>query len=373
MIMFFADVHLGYHLYHKLSENNITTSEEDSRHALNSLVIRSRQDDIDFSICAGDFFNKAHPSAENIRFAIDWLKQMDDSGKPLYILPGNHDVTTHFHSMVFSRSLYLSNIYLVDKDAATIKWGNWNIYFVPFMNPKSAHNKYSTTLEALGKVMTTIDPEADNIIVTHIQEAASTIGSENQLFAKAAEVVNLDNYQLFRNTLFLTGHMHAHQEYKKTTGIRVAYPGSLTYMEMTDCNQEKGFLTVAYDGTVNFEKIQGIRTFKRYRVPAEEEPMHFLKSLELLEHTVVFLDVLEDTQFDIKEVSSFLENNGCSLGKIVFSKKHVREATITPLEKSRNPNQLLEDHLAVKFADDKEFDCQNTVLPLGKEILLNEN
>jgi hypothetical protein len=33
---------------------------------------------------------------------------------------------------------------------------------------------------------------------------------------------------------------------------------------------------------------------------------------------------------------------------------------------------ILEEYLAKKFEEDKDFDWKNTILPLGKEILVNE-
>ena len=39
---------------------------------------------------------------------------------------------------------------------------------------------------------------------------------------------------------------------------------------------------------------------------------------------------------------------------------------------SKHPVLILEEYLTKKFEEDKDFDWKNTILPLGKEILVNE-
>jgi DNA repair exonuclease SbcCD nuclease subunit len=268
MILSIADIHLGHKLYSSILDNGLTTAEEDTRAALDKVYERASALDIEMIICAGDFFHVSKPSSENIRWAITWVKKMDSLGKPVYIIPGNHDVSAYWNSLVFLKSLYVRNVVLVDQDILKIDWVRGPIYFVPFLSPESTKNKYATTLEALNSLSTIIDPTDKNIIVTHIQEAASKISSESTMISRGIETINMDYFSKVpcTDTILLSGHMHMHQIYTKN-GITIVYPGSLTYTESTDCGQKKGYVLIDHDGTIKFEEIQGVRKYKQYILP----------------------------------------------------------------------------------------------------------
>jgi len=371
MIMFFADVHLGHRLYHTLTEDNITTSEQDTRNALDKLYDRMCKPDIEFIICGGDFFNASRPSAESIRWAIGWFKKVDAIGKPFYIIPGNHDISAHSNSLVFIKSLKVQNIFLLDKSISKIVWNDWNIYFVPFLSPESSKNKYTTTLEAVRVTMHSLDRDANNIVVTHIQESESKLGAESMLLAHAGDVVDLDSHESYRNTFVLTGHMHMPQAYQKENGIRVVYPGSTCFMDYLDCGQKKGFITLDVNGTIDFEPIPGIRIYKKYALPVGKDPQEFFSSIRMSPNEVVFLELQEDSIVDESAVRDYLKTRNCFLAKILPVAK---ETTLVKLNTTaKHPVIILEEYLAKRFAEeDKDFDWKNTILPLGKEILVNE-
>ncbi|MBW3015094.1 exonuclease SbcCD subunit D [Candidatus Woesearchaeota archaeon] len=46
---------------------------------------------IDFILISGDLFNTSLPAFDNLREVVKKLKQMKDSGVPIYIIPGSHD------------------------------------------------------------------------------------------------------------------------------------------------------------------------------------------------------------------------------------------------------------------------------------------
>jgi len=374
MIMFFADVHLGHRLYHTLTEDNITTSEQDTRNALDRLYERMCKPDIELIICGGDFFQASRPSTESIRWSINWFKKVDAIGKPFYIIPGNHDISAHSHSLVFIKSLTESfevkNIFLLEKSISKVSWNGWNIYFVPFMSPASSKNKYTTTLEAVTMTMQSLDPAANNIVVTHIQETEAKLGAESMLLSQAGDIVDLNSPVQYKNTFVLTGHMHMPQAYQKSNGIRIVYPGSTCFMDYLDCGQKKGFITLDQNSSIDFEPIPGIRIYKKYTLPVGKEPQEFFSSIRMSPDEVVFLELQDDSIVDESAVREYLKTRNCFLAKILPVATATSSVKITA--SSKHPVLILEEYLTKKFEEDKDFDWKNTILPLGKEILVNE-
>ena len=298
---------------------------------------------------------------------------MNELHKPFYVIPGNHDIGAYSHALVFERALHLKNIFLVDSYLqATYK--DWSIYFTPFISPSSTKNKYIDTLDSLADLLKTkVDPTQKNIIVTHIQESDSKLGTEATMFAPAVEVIDLSLPTQYVQTLFLTGHMHMPQSYVKSSGIQVVYPGSLTYMDSTDCGQRKGYVLISDDGQFSYESLIGIRLFKRYVVPKGKDPIEFFSSIRMSPKEVVFVEFQDDTIVNDFDIRDFLKNKGCTLGKIIYPAM-VEAERINVSTEVRDPVSLLEGYLQKKFenAVEKTIDWKNTILPIGKEFLADE-
>lgn len=52
------------------------------------------EEDIDFAVIAGDLFNNAIPSIENLKSAISDLKKLNNQNIPVYIVAGSHDFSS---------------------------------------------------------------------------------------------------------------------------------------------------------------------------------------------------------------------------------------------------------------------------------------
>lgn len=373
MLLCFGDVHLGHKLYHTLTEFNITTSEETTMFALNKIKFRAMEPDITAIFCLGDLFHSPKPSTENIRYIIWWLEEMDKIGKPFYILTGNHDVGALSTSLRFTHSLKFKNIFIVENKVHTEKWGDrWNMHIIPFVSVTSLKNKYEDTLALINQVTSNINVEENNIVFTHVQEKVSTLGAEKYMFARAVEVVDLDRHAgLNKNSIFVSGHMHAHQMYEKRNGLRVVYPGSLTYMESIDCGLQKGYVLIDYDGNVKFEELGGIRVFKKYLLPQDVFVADFFNSVQLLSNEVVFLEVSPEDKVSEHEVREILKDRGCTLGKLIRLPKQ-RAGQVHTNENpavTNSPAVQLENFLDGFEYEKKDLDWRTHILPIGKEML----
>jgi len=372
MILCIADIHLGHKMHSSILENGLTTSEEDTRNALDSVKQRAACDDIEMIICSGDFFHSSRPSAENIKWAITWFKEIDTLGKPFYIIPGNHDITIYSNSLVFLKSLNTHNIHLIDDGISSIVWKDWSIYFIPFLAADSSKNKYASTLEALTSVMSVINSNTKSIIVAHIQESTSRLGTENMMLSRSVETINIDTFfdTISERAILLMGHMHMHQIYNKND-MTIVYPGSLTYMESLDCGQKKGYILLDQNGNIKFEEIQNIRKYKQYILPENKNPVEFFSSIELESNEVIFLKSHDDVIIDDSELNAFLKTQNCKLAKISYTFNTLEEEKdIEVSEEEKNPLLYLEEWVSKECKDNKEDIAE--ILKLGKEYLFNE-
>jgi DNA repair exonuclease SbcCD nuclease subunit len=376
MILFFADPHLGHTLYHTLTEENITTAETDSRIALDKIYERASRRDIDLIICAGDFFHSPKPTTESIRWAILWFEKMDALGKPFFILPGNHDVGALSSSLRFMYSLAtLKHTHIVEWEMQHYIWNNWNLYFIPFLSATSLKNKYADTLVLYNEVVQQASHPSKMqqhcMFITHLQESQSTLGAERLLFAKAVEIVDLNQFAAQEGkTLFLSGHMHSHQAYTKANGTIVAYPGSTTYMESLDCGQPKGYLIIDPEGIITFEPIIGIRLFKKYALPKGKDAVEFFSYTRMLPNEVIFLDVMAGDIVDEIKLRQFLKERGSVVGKINYTlEARDNDGNIVIAPSENNPLFHLESYLTQYKYKTEGYDWKTQILPLGKETI----
>jgi DNA repair exonuclease SbcCD nuclease subunit len=371
-ILGFADVHLGIKTHSTQQSSGLFDAEIEARIALNEILKRFSEDDIEIAICAGDMFHTSHPTTQNNEFITSWIEQMDLVGKPFLIIPGNHCVSTHSHSLEFiSEMKKLENIFIYDalsyRNMPKFKFYDWNIVVVPYIQNYNNRDKDKLTFSAIKESINNIHDKT--IFVSHIQESSCTVGSESTMISKYVETIDFNSISQ-KNIIALTGHIHKHQIYEKRNGTVVVYPGSLFYLDKTDANQKKGYVLINKDGKINFEEIKGIRRFVYYQIPPLVQPIEYLKKIRFLRNQVVFLSVSLDEKIDSNIIREFLKIKGCLLGSIenVFSKERKFNIAEISLEK-KNKFSVFKDTVQMLLKENK-IDYVEDVLSEG--ILLLE-
>ena len=356
-LLYFADIHLGYTGYSSYNEHGISTATEITRIALDKIYERAKQNDIELLICGGDFFHTKDPNTENIRWTISWLSKINSLNKPFYLITGNHDVGMSSHSIVFIRELKdlgLTNIKLIEAQT-TVPYKDYTIHILPFIvNSKTTKYRYAASLDELNKAILVMPKEDKNILVTHIQEAGATNGSEAFMIAVKCETIDVSTYKNFKDLTLLLGHIHRPQLYTKN-GIRICYPGSLTFFDKSDCNQSKGYVILEDNGNIVFEPVIGIRLFKSYSIPKHTNIYEYIERLRLSINEVVFLEIDESVEFDYEKIRIVFAERGCILGKIDIQKiKEEEKITTSYLTKARNPHTILKTYIDTKDLTDDD-------------------
>lgn len=342
MILFCADIHLGIRSYSLYDRDGLSTAEHEGRKALQEIYERASKPDITCLIIGGDVFHTNLPTSRNIRFVIDWLQKVDKIGIPVFIIPGNHDCSGFSHSMVFIHSLQLKNINLLDTQYSIqkeYKWNDWNLVFIPYIAQESlkdkealVHTIYKNRLETL---------KEKTIVVSHIQETSSKMGSESVMINRGVEVYDVANIQNTENLILLLGHIHKPQIYKKGFAT-ICYPGNAFYHDSSDRNQIKGYALVTPKGGIFLEPLHTIRKFYEINsLPLNSEIDY--------KDQVLFFRLAESKSSELREeIERLSKEKGFIIGEVVF--KDIEEEA-TNLEQILQPDS--EPNLIRKVLEDK--------------------
>lgn len=360
MILSFSDAHLGYRGYGSQNSSGVFSSEEDTLRAFEGIYSRSQKDDIDMIIFCGDWFHTNHPTSLNVSSSIEFIQKMDSLYKPFFLIPGNHDASMYSNGIVFTHKLSLENTTLCDRiGGIPIVWGKWKIRFVPYI-PNTTFKEKDKIIDTA--VMHAIENSTEpTIIVTHIHEISSRIGSEASMISKGVDVINCDTMRK-DNIIILTGHIHRRQSYVKGNGITIVYPGSLTYLDYSDVDQGKGYVLIDEHGTIKFEDIPGIRKFVRYTVPETMMPLDFLKSTRLLANSVIFIKYDSEIPVREEDIREYLKTRSCFLGKVYYRSSSTGEDH-GAIDVSSNSPEILLSNYYTNYFENSDFDWKSILLP----------
>jgi DNA repair exonuclease SbcCD nuclease subunit len=376
MILFFGDVHLGQKFYSSITNDGLYTAELDTRNALEEILIRASKPDIDLIIIGGDYFHTSHPTTNNIEWAIDWFYRLDELGKQVLLIPGNHDASMYSSSLVFLHELKLKNTKLIDNrdsDFYSYKWNEWLIKFVPYFPNKTLQDKDAFINFNISNVIS--DVNENTIIVSHIQERSAKLGSESRMIAKGVQIFDAAS-DLQHNTIILTGHIHARQIYKKNN-IVVVYPGSLTNIDYSDVSLEKGYCLVEPDGNIIFENLKTIRGFSYYDVPENQDILEYFYSQRMLLNQVAFIHY-NGVISDIDELYKYFKNIDSIIGWIKEKESDIfiDDVSFDSLDDQEILDQytIYENYIKAYIELNPQYtELQDLIILSGKTFISNNN
>lgn len=323
MILFFSDIHLGVRHHSIIHDDNLYTAEKDTLIALDEVKKRASADDITMVICGGDVFHSYSPSVLNIKKLIIWLQEFDKLGKPFYIIPGNHDCSLTTHALIFIERFNFKNIKVIDKysEEFNIDFNSRTIHFVPYTSHTSLKDKDKITYSNIEEVVS--KAKNGDIIISHVQEKSSVMGSEAVMISKGVDILNLDSD---KELLFLLGHIHRHQVYKRKNNT-ICYSGATSYMNAGDLNSPKGYCLIDDNLNISFEIIKGIRLFKEYNIKQIKDYKTYFKELRMPVNHVGFIRHNYDS-IDIKFIENVFKKNKSTIGWIRKESEAIRKEGI---------------------------------------------
>jgi DNA repair exonuclease SbcCD nuclease subunit len=91
-LIHFADVHLGYRAYHRLTPSGVNQREQDVQDAFNRTLKKISELDPDLILMAGDLFHSVRPSNLVLQRAFkSFLRLKEKCSAPVVMIAGNHE------------------------------------------------------------------------------------------------------------------------------------------------------------------------------------------------------------------------------------------------------------------------------------------
>lgn len=332
MILNVSDIHFGCRQHSSQLSSGYVTTEEICINILNQIVAAAKDDSVKLITMSGDICHTNHPTTLVSDYLIKFFTELNSIGKPIVIIPGNHDRSNYAYSFIFLRQLNLNNLVIFDDVSGDCYYKqdiykDIDMYFIPFAISSDLTNKYSSVKDRIAEICR--GATRRTLIFSHLKEGASQLGSESSLISKSAEDIDLNEINTgTKDIMFVLGHMHMFQTYTKQNGFKVIYPGCPYPMDKTDCNQKKGYIVVdPYTFDFEFKALKQLRNFSKVQVPEGVSILDFFKSTRILKNTFYFIDKYISSDMDYEdelEVNRFLAKASAKCESIKYIRQDIK-------------------------------------------------
>jgi exonuclease SbcD len=283
-LLHFADLHVGMENYGRLDPaTGVNGRVLDFLHRFDELIDYGLEHEADLVVFAGDAFKTRNPSPTYKRALARRVKKLADTGVPVVLLVGNHDLPTMVQrasSVDIFRTLDVSNVTVGWEEKVhriETRHGPVQIATVPYPVRQRllAHEEYQGLSigqldEALRDIVASniqalaaqLDPDLPAVLAAHLSVSGATFGSERSVMIGRDAVVLKSALADPIWDYVALGHIHLHQSLNAGAYPPVVYSGSLERIDFGEEGQTKGFCRV--------ELMRGETTWEF--IPVEARP-----------------------------------------------------------------------------------------------------
>lgn len=260
-IIHFADLHLGVESYGRIDPaSGLSTRFLDFLASFDKLVDYALNNKVDLVLFCGDAYKSRDPSQTQQRDFAKRIKRLSESGVPVFLLVGNHDLpnaigratTTEIFNTLAVKNVYVANrpdihkvqtprgiiqvvslpwlrrsIILASEDSKNLNFDELN---------KKMQQKLTGIIKNLAKKL---DPSLPAILAAHIWVSGARIGSEESMTIGQEHVLLPGSIANPAFDYIALGHIHKHQVLLEVPPL--VYAGSLERLDFGDENDDKGF------------------------------------------------------------------------------------------------------------------------------------
>jgi DNA repair protein SbcD/Mre11 len=280
-ILHLSDIHMGSGFAHGRidPETGQNTRLHDFAKALSRAIDRAIAEPVDLVLFGGDAFPDATPAPYIQQAFAEQFYRLVVANIPLVLLVGNHDrhaqgqggaslsiyrslgvpgvivgdtITTH---KIGTRSgeIQILTMPWIDRSTLLTREGTENMS-VPEVN-ELLLSKLQPVLE--GEVRQ-LDPDLPTIVLAHLMADNATLGAEKLLAVGRGFTIPLAFLTRSCFDYVALGHVHRHQNLNKTNDPAVVYPGSIERVDFSEEKEDKGFVLITVEPTIqpaskNFE------------------------------------------------------------------------------------------------------------------------
>lgn len=256
-LLHLADLHIGKTV-------NQFSMIDDQRYILAKILKIIEEHQVEAVLIAGDVYDKAVPSVEAVMLLNDFLSELAQRKRKVFVISGNHDSAQRigFGSEIMKMSnVFLSKPFdgLPEKVVLKDDEGMINIYMLPFVKPAVVKPFYpeeeiNSYEDAISVVMkhTGIKKQERNILMAHQFIRGGKRCDSEDLSIGGIDEVSVENFEGFDYVAL--GHLHGAQQIGNSY---VRYAGSPLKYSFSEVKHKKAALIVDVKekGNIIFEEI----------------------------------------------------------------------------------------------------------------------
>lgn len=275
-LLHIADLHIGK----RVCEFSMLG---DQRHVLAQVVALLREREVDALLVAGDLYDKAQPSSGAVAL-VDWfLSEVEATGVPAVVIPGNHDSAervAYAGTLLARQGIHVAPVYDGSIEPVELEdvWGPVRIWPVPFLRPATVRHFFpdeeiATYTDAMRVALEACGACGEgagacrNVAVVH--QFVTAGGVEPERSDSEVSVGGLDNVDAGVLSTFdyvALGHVHRPQRVGRPA---VRYAGSILKYSFSEARDTKSATLVELGAPGEEPAVE--------LVPLE--PLHDLRSI----------------------------------------------------------------------------------------------
>jgi len=263
-VLHFADLHLGVETYGSVDPaTGLSTRLLDVLKALDEVVEYAVDNDVDLVLFCGDAYKNRDPSQTHQREFAKRLRRLSESGIPIFLLVGNHDLPNavgRATAVEIFDTLAVSQIYVGNRpDIYRIptRHGDVQVVALPWLRRSALLSREEAknlsidqANDQLQEMMTRrlldviadLDPNLPTLLAAHVSLSTAKPGSERSMVVGRDPVLLLSNVAQPLFDYVALGHVHRQQVLLQTPPV--VYAGSLERFDFGDEGQDKGFYVI---------------------------------------------------------------------------------------------------------------------------------
>ncbi|GAI26906.1 unnamed protein product, partial [marine sediment metagenome] len=259
-IIHFADLHLGVESYGRIDPaSGLSSRLHDFLSALDQLVDYALENKVDLVLFCGDAYKSRDPSQTQQREFAKRIKRLSQSGIPILLLIGNHDLpnaigratTTEIFNTLAIKNVYVANhpdVYKIPTASGTIQIVSlpWLRRSALLSREDSKNLDFSQINQRMQQKLTNIiktkakklDPKLPSLLAAHVWVSGAQIGSEAAMTIGQEHILLPSNVAHPAFDYVALGHIHRHQVLSQEPPV--VYAGSLERLDFGDEGDDKG-------------------------------------------------------------------------------------------------------------------------------------
>ena len=311
-VLHFSDLHVGMENYGRLDPaTGLNGRVMDFLRRLSDVVDYALGNEIDLVLFAGDAYKNRDPNSTYRREFARRIKRLADSGIPVVLLVGNHDLPAQERrasSIDIFRTLDVPNILVANHDrlhvVETRRGAPLQVATVPYPVRQRllVHDEYKDkTIAELDRLVqelvadniralaAQVDPEVPAVLMGHFSVSEAKLGSERTVML-GRDVVVLKSVLADPVWDYVAlGHIHRHQQLNAGEHPPIVYAGSLERIDFGEEKEPKGFVVAEIERGHTQWKFHptAARPFVTIRADVREAPDPLATLLDAIaEHEV---------------------------------------------------------------------------------------